>query len=184
MSALTPEQRGDMVEAVLPEATSLAVEVREGTPDDIRTRLAGLSRHELEAVAVVLAAMVDPDRTLGELLGWVDFDEHGRPVEGTVRQGASWSVRECVPQRAPDRSRGVDMVAVNRALRPGGGEIAAVLTAEERRVAVQVGLGELRMTKAVVAERLGMQVDAVARSWERWKRRPEVREVLSLVQAA
>ena len=52
MSGLTAAQRGDMAEALLPEAAGLVVDVHEGSTDDIAERLAGLSRHELEGLVV------------------------------------------------------------------------------------------------------------------------------------
>lgn len=164
MSAeLTPEERGDLVEALLPEAAGLAVGVREETSEEIGARLAGLSRHELEALAVVLAAMVDPDRGLREALGWVDFDEFGERLHWVPK--GSRAVRDISPDRVV-RGLGVDMVAVRRALE---GE-PLVLSRDERRLAVETGIRS-GMSYDDVAGALGMKREAVQRSWERAKGR-------------
>ena len=164
MSAMTAEQRGDLAEAMLPEAAGLVVEVHEGSADDIRLRLQGLTRHELEAVAVVLAGLADPDRGLKEALSWVTFDEAGAPLD---RQSESKRmVRDVVPNRV-DRNLGVDRVAVERALAPGP---VVRLNRDERREAVEVGLRR-GMSYDDVAGRLGMDRESVQQAWERAKRR-------------
>lgn len=162
MSEMTVEQRGDMVETLLPEAAGLVVDVHEGSAQDIKTRLHGMTRHELEAVAVVLAAMADPDRSIREALGWIDFDEHGEQLERKTR--SERAVRAMAPRvrrRGPD----VDVVAVNRALVPGE---HVVLSRTERRMALDLGIRR-GMSYDDVAERLGMDRVAVQRAWERAK---------------
>jgi DNA-binding CsgD family transcriptional regulator len=178
---LTASQRGDMVETLMPEAAGLVVDVHEGSADDIKARLAGLSRHELEAVAVVLAALADPDRGLVEALAWVDFDENGRPLERDWR--SERSVRDHVPQGRRELA-GVDVVAVHRAVAPDNfGRVA--LTREERRLAIQVGKRRGLQNKEI-AERLGMTPEAVDRSWERMKERERaaVREAVEVPEMA
>ncbi|MEU3656474.1 hypothetical protein AB0E67_27435 [Streptomyces sp. NPDC032161] len=164
MSYLTAEQRGDMAVALLPEAAGLVVDVHEGSAEDVQTRLHGLSRHELEALAVVLAGFADPDRGLKDALAWVTFDEHGAPVRPPL--ASTRTVREAAPAPRP-RARGVDMAAVERALAPGP---AVPLTRDERRVAVEKGLRR-GMSYDDVAERLEMTRDAVLKAWERAKDR-------------
>lgn len=168
MSGLSAEQRGDLVEAVMPEAAGLVVDVHEGSADDIRTRLAGLSRHELEALAVVLAALADPDRQLKEALAWVDFDEHGNHVApshaGTRSEKA---VRDLAPQMRRDLA-GVDVVAVNRALSADSRGVG--LNRQERRLAIEVGNRRGLPTK-VIAERLGMTAEAADLAWQRIRKR-------------
>lgn len=164
MTRLSAKQRGDMAEKMLPEAAGLVVDVHESTPDLIAARLHGLDRHQLEGLAVVLAAMVDPDRGLSEALGWVTFDEYGQPLEKPSR--SLRSVRDMVPKQTL-RSAGVDEVAVERALR---GDRDVVLSQSERRHAVDVGLRR-GMGYENVAHALGMEVPTVKRSWERGKQR-------------
>lgn len=165
MSELTAEQRGDMVEALMPEAAGLVVDVHEGSAEDIKTRLRGLTRHELEAVAVLLAALADPDRGLKDALAWVTFDEYGDQLDHRSR--SSRTIREASPVTSPGRLRGVDAVAVDRALAPGP---RVELNREERAFAVDVGIRR-GMSYTDVAERLGMDRDTVKRAWERAKRR-------------
>lgn len=163
MSTLSAEQRGDMAEALLPEAAALVVDVHEGTQQLITDRLHALDRHQLEGLAVVLAALVDPDVGLRDALGWVTFDEYGdhlpRPQK-SVR-----SVRQAVLQGTLSKSAGVDEVAVERALR---GDRTVVLSTPERSHAVDVGIRR-GMGYDNVAEALGMEREAVKRSWERCK---------------
>lgn len=165
---LNAEQRGDLVEAVMPEAAGLVVDVHEGSADDIKTRLAGLSRHELEALAVVLAALADPEQPLKEALAWVDFDEHGEPLPLSPPSRSKKVVRDMAPQMRRDLA-GIDLVAVNRALSPDSRGTVA-LTRAERRLAIEVG-NRRGYPKEWIAERLGMSLDAVDRSWQRTKER-------------
>jgi hypothetical protein len=160
---MTAGQRGDFVEALMPVAAGLAMAVREETAFEIKARLHELGRHELEAVAVVLAAMVDPDRPLSQALGWVDFDEHG---EALGAAGKSRLTVGGLARRGPmDRTKGVDMVAVERSLNGERFELSAY----ERTVAVDLGIRR-GMSYDDVAERLGMTRDSVKRSWERSKK--------------
>jgi hypothetical protein len=168
MSELNAEQRGDMVEALMPEAAGLVVDVHEGSADDIRNRLSGLSRHELEALAVVLAAIADPDRTMTDALAWVTFDEHGEGIPPSWTTRSEKAVRDLAPQMRRDVA-GVDLVAVNRAIASDSRGTVA-LTREERRLAIEVGLRR-GLAYDVLAARLGMDPAVLKRSWERIKAR-------------
>jgi len=112
MSALTPEQRGDLAERMLPTAAHLAVLVHgDGGPEDVAEVLAGLDDTAKNALIVVLAGLVDPEQPVGKALGWLDFNEHGSL---TV---PSWSEERSVRDLAPDADEGlgddfVDQVAV------------------------------------------------------------------------
>ncbi|MFG2359436.1 hypothetical protein [Streptomyces sp. NPDC048521] len=165
--SLTAEQRGDMVEALMPEAAGLVVDVHEGSADDVKTRLAGLTRHELEALAVVLAAVADPDRPLKEALAWVTFDEYGDRLPPSRTTRSEKTVRDLAPALRR-KTAGVDVVAVNRTLSAEGEGLP--LNREERRLAIEVGLRR-GLSYQLVAQRLGMEVDTVQRSWERIKKR-------------
>lgn len=168
MNGLSAVERGDMAVALLPEAAGLIVDVHEGAPDDIRARLAGLTRHELEGLAVVLAGLADPERSLRDALGWLTFDEHGEPDAG-VRRAPAKPIRDVVSNEL-DRARVVDRVLVDRALAPGP---RVRLSTAEQRMAVDVGLRS-GMTYADVAERLEMRPDSVKTTWERLKKRARV----------
>ena len=71
MSEMTVEQRGSLVERMLPQAANLALLVHgDGGPEDIAEVLAGLDETEKNALIVVLASMVDPDRPVGKGMSW------------------------------------------------------------------------------------------------------------------
>ncbi|CQR59225.1 hypothetical protein [Streptomyces leeuwenhoekii] len=114
MSTLTPKQRGDLAEQMLPVAANLAVLVHgDGGPDDIADVLAGLDETQKNALIVVLAGLVDPEQPVGKALGWLDFNEHGAL---TV---PSWSEDRSVRELAPEPAEGladdfVDQVAMHR----------------------------------------------------------------------
>lgn len=164
---LSAEQRGDMVEALLPEAAGLVVDVHEGSADEIQTRLAGLSRHELEAVAVVLAALADPERGIREALSWVDFDERGDRLYPSDRTRSEKTVRDLAPAMRRQLA-GVDVVAVHRALSSGVRGVG--LTQQERRMAIEIG-ARRGMSYELLASRLEMDREVLKRSWERIKER-------------
>lgn len=166
MSGLGAEERGDLVEALLPDAAGLVVAVREETRDQITARLRGMSRYELEVVAVILAAIADPDRGLREAFAWINFDEHGEPLER--RSSATRTVRE-VPSTALPHTKGrsgIDEVAVERALHGD----PQPLNERERALAVDRGIRR-GMTYDLLAERLGMTRGAVMQAWDRAKRK-------------
>lgn len=78
MTTLTAEDRGDMVEEILPIAAHLTVLVHgDGGPEDVQKALTGLTEEQRTALIVVLAGLVDPDQPMGSALGWLDFDESG-----------------------------------------------------------------------------------------------------------
>lgn len=118
MSALTPEQRGDLAEQMLPTAAHLAVLVHgDGGPEDVAEVLAGLDDTAKNALIVVLAGLVDPEQPVGKALGWLDFNEHG-----SLTVPASWSEERSVRDLVPDVDEElgddyVDQVAVTRFVR-------------------------------------------------------------------
>lgn len=70
---MTGEQ---LVDDLVPIAAELVGTVRDYGPDDVAAVLARVPQGRHDALAVVLAAMVDPDRTAYELLAWT-----GGPVQ-------------------------------------------------------------------------------------------------------
>jgi hypothetical protein len=104
MSTMSPEQRGDLAEQMLPVAAHLAVLVHgDGGPEDVAEALAGLDETQKNALIVVLAGLVDPEQPVGKALGWMGFDERGEMVVP-----ASWSEPRSVRDLAPDPA--VDLV--------------------------------------------------------------------------
>lgn len=78
---LSAAQRGRLAWSLVPVAMDLAAIVHgEGDVESVAELLADLSEAERHALPVVLAGMVDVDRTPQELLGWITFDEFERPL--------------------------------------------------------------------------------------------------------
>lgn len=106
----------------------------DGGPEDIHQILGALDDREKDALIVVLAGLSDPDRPLAALLGWVDFDEHGRPVDADYESQAT--LRQ-IAEALGDGHEGefIDEIAVARCLagRP------AELSKAERIVVIQRG---------------------------------------------
>lgn len=117
MSALSPEQRGDLAEQMLPTAAHLAVLVHgDGGPEDVREVLESLDDTQKNALIVVLAGLVDPDQPVGKALGWLDFNEHGAMVVPSWSEPRS--VRELAPEPADSLDDDyVDEVAVTKFVR-------------------------------------------------------------------
>jgi hypothetical protein len=63
-----------LAERLLPKAQELVCLVRDEGPDSIGEWLAGLSKTETQALAVILAAMVPDDKPVDELLAWIQWD--------------------------------------------------------------------------------------------------------------
>jgi hypothetical protein len=60
----------ELADALIPIAAELVGTVRDYGPADVAAVLARVPDGRHDALAVVLAAMVDPDATAGELLAW------------------------------------------------------------------------------------------------------------------
>jgi hypothetical protein len=74
-------------ERLLPIAAGLACIVRgDGGPREIAHVLDALDDHEREAMIVVLAGLVDPDRPVAEVLSYLTWDEHGLPAPAPTLQ--------------------------------------------------------------------------------------------------
>jgi hypothetical protein len=136
MSTLTPEQRGDLAEQMLPVAAHLAVLVHgDGGPEDVAEALAGLDDTAKNALIVVLAGLVDPEQPVGKALGWLDFNEHGSLTVPSWSEHRS--VRDLAPEPAdePDDDY-IDEVAVKQYLRGVNDEV----TPRERLEAIALGV--------------------------------------------
>lgn len=64
-----------------------------GDREAIGELLSALSGQERWAMLVVLAGMADPGKTPDESLGWITWDEHGRPLTVPRVVGPRWRVR-------------------------------------------------------------------------------------------
>lgn len=146
MSTLSPEQRGDLAEQMLPTAAHLAVLVHgDGGPEDVRDVLDGLDETQKNALIVVLAGLVDPETPVGKALGWLDFNEHG-----SLTVPSSWSEERSVRDLAPDTDTDldddyVDPVAVTRFVRgfPVDVTDAEFLSAVQKCVAMEMTLADV-----------------------------------------
>ncbi|WP_399559387.1 hypothetical protein [Streptomyces chartreusis] len=145
MSVLSPEQRGDLAEQMLPVAAHLAVLVHgDGGPEDVREVLDGLDAGQKDALLVVLAGLVDPEQPVGKALGWLDFNEHGSVVVPSWSEHSS--VRDLAPEPADTLDDDyVDHVAVQRFVRglPVDVTGAEFLTAVQHCVAMGMTLADL-----------------------------------------
>lgn len=72
----------DLADALVPIAAELVGTIRDYGPEDTAEILARVPDGRLDALAVVLAAMVDPDRTPAELLAWTRVTVPARPQRG------------------------------------------------------------------------------------------------------
>ncbi len=96
---LTASERGDLANRMLPVAGRLACIVHgEGDARDVAHALDPLDRIELVAVIVNLAAMVDPDAKLVDLLGYVTWDENGNAATEQPQYG-QLTPRSLVPTK-------------------------------------------------------------------------------------
>lgn len=87
---MTPTERGDLAEQLLPVAARLACIVHgDGGPRDIQQIIARLTPHERDALLVVLAGLVDPDQPAQDALGYLAWDEHGRPAHPAIPDGGT-----------------------------------------------------------------------------------------------
>lgn len=87
--------RGNLAERLLPVAARISCLVHgDGDHRDIHQAVARLDTDERNALIVVLAALVDPEASVEDTLGFITWDEHGRPagpqiLTGTIRQLAN-----------------------------------------------------------------------------------------------
>lgn len=143
-AVLTPEERGDLAEDLLPYAARLACLTHgDGDGEDIQRTLARLDETQRAALIIVLASMVDPGAALQDVLGHVTWDEHGRPAGGRLLPGTVRSLSYL--RRWPET--------------PGGAH--AVLEAEQRHEAWV--LSATGATHEAIAVRLGVAARTVAR---------------------
>jgi transposase len=86
MTTLDARARGDLAEELLPTAASLVTIVHgDGGPDDLGNLIGRLDTVQKDALLVLLASMVDPDRALSDAFAWLQFDEYGRPASAPFR---------------------------------------------------------------------------------------------------
>ena len=79
----------DEASALVPIATELIGCVRDFDPADSAAVLARVPDGQMGALAIVLAAMVDPDATPAELLAWTDWTPPARVGHPLPREHGS-----------------------------------------------------------------------------------------------
>jgi len=84
-------RRGDLAARMVQAACDLAILVREENRDAVGRFLTTLTGQEIpepiRALIVVQAGMIPiDDMSAADMLAWVQWDEHGRPLEGPVRE--------------------------------------------------------------------------------------------------
>ena len=92
-----------LAESLVPVAARLVATVRDYGPDDVAAILAEVPDGRHDALAVVLAAMVNPNRSARELLAWVDKPPPSRPFTPSHLSIAGLSA-EALGRRAERRA--------------------------------------------------------------------------------
>jgi hypothetical protein len=78
-------RRGDLAERLIPKAVELACLVHgDGDVRAVERFLSRLYPWERDGLLVILAGLMSMDRSLEEMLAYVTWDEHGRPLKPPV----------------------------------------------------------------------------------------------------
>jgi hypothetical protein len=160
MTALTATQRGDLAEELLPVAALLACIVHgDGDHHDITHHTARYDRHELVALLVVMAGLVDPEQRISDALTHLTYDETGRPA--TPTPAGPLTIRQLAADTDGAPGLGADMVF----------DSERMLTA--RRLYVHDGWSLSATARAVGAR------DSTVKTWRDaggWKQPPVITE--------
>lgn len=140
---MTPTERGDLAERLLPIAATLACIARgDGDQRDIAHTLRRVAPDERDALIVVLAGLINPDTPLVEALGYMTWDETGRPAANS-----------------PDLSGTLRDIAAKQHVASG---IDQLLAAEQKHAAYVLHY-DRRLTYPEIGERLGVTPETVCR---------------------
>jgi len=140
---MTPTEHGDLAERLLPIAAGLAcITHGDGDRRDIAHTLQTLDQAERDALIVVLAGLINPDTRLTDALGYITWDETGRPATGT-----------------PDLHGTLRDIAKIRQVTSG---IEEILTAEHKYGA-RVLYYDRHFDQGEIAEQLGVTAKTVGR---------------------
>lgn len=83
----TPTDLADLAESLVPVASRLVGAVHDDGVAEIGRLLHAMNPCDYPALCVVLAAMVDPDRSAADLLSWVTWDEDSPPTPDSTLFG-------------------------------------------------------------------------------------------------
>lgn len=132
---------GELAEGLVSVAAALVCLVRgDGDAGAIRYLLRKLSQREIEALPIVVAAMVDPSTKIKDAFGWITWDEDGRSLDRPPRLDGT--VRSCGEKFM------ADMVApsgVNEAMKAADRAEARAMHAlgdDCERIALALGVSE------------------------------------------
>ena len=166
MSGLSARERGDLAEEMLPVAAGLVAVVHgEGDHVAVGEILDRLNQMQKDALIVVLAGLIDPERPVGEALGWLAFDEHGN--HALPPRGVMDRVRDLAPAESTEEDGAlVDETAV--ALYAEGKQVA--VTDEERLRAI-VRCAERGITYREIDSTHGLGSTATSVFVDRMRRR-------------
>ncbi|MEU9849309.1 hypothetical protein [Streptomyces sp. NPDC047985] len=167
MSYLTAEQRGDLAEEMLPVAAHMAAVVHgDGGPEDVQAALEPLTEVQRTALIVVLAGLVDPDQSMGRLLGWLDRDEHG--VLTVPNWGDRTPLRDLAPEPEVDDDY-VDPIAVDQYILGARIDISdsEFLAVLERAEELGLSMGELDRRRGAAKGMNGDRVNRLRKAYER-----------------
>lgn len=164
---MTPTDRGDLAQDLLPTAAHLACLVHgDGDARDIHQTIARLTPHQRDALLVVLAALIDPDQPAAELLDFITWDEEGNTDTHPVYDERTLREIDDEDYRTPPEQPEIDEVAIRLALE--GTDI--MLSRKEQIVAIAEAR-RLDIPQAEIADRLrlGGNLPTALRAWERSK---------------
>jgi hypothetical protein len=169
MSGLSAQQRGDLVEEMLPKAAHLAVLVHgEGGPEDIAEVLAGLDETQKNALIVVLAGMVDPEQPVGKGLSWMAVTKnHALPVPAWLEQRP---LREHAVETAEELGDDfVDWAAVDKFVKGFRVEVtdADFLSAVQQCVGVGMSLSDVDVLRRWPARTAETWVNRLRKRYQR-----------------
>lgn len=85
----------DLAEALVPIAAQLVGTIRDFGPEDVAAVLAQVPDGRYDALAVVLAAMVDPDARPKQLLAWTEMGPVSSRTWEAPTQRPSLEMRPC-----------------------------------------------------------------------------------------
>jgi hypothetical protein len=138
----TATERGDLAQRLLPVAAGLACIVQgDGGQQDIAHILDPLTDAERTTLIVVLAGLVDPDRSIADALAFLAWDETRTPVPPTRDKRP---LRDIAKVRTP--SPGID-----------------ALLREERKRTARTLYHDRDMPQSIIAERLGVTERTIVR---------------------
>ena len=96
------ESPGDRAERLVGVALQLAVVVHDEERDSVARHLAAIDSADREALLVIMAGLIDVSRPVGDLLGWVTWDENGKPLPPAPKRTLTAAPRARKPRRKLD----------------------------------------------------------------------------------